>query len=270
MPTPSPENRFPRRPLSNEIKKRLIAKSGGKCAICGAKGIALDVSHILPMAFGGTNTESNLLLLCPNCHRSFDLRPHETEFIHYLATLLRSDREYSSVQVEPLVKTADRQLRPDLLAIWDQGKASRQVLIECKNLSTFSAAQLERVIDQLNAYKRTIRPDEVALAFPGRIHDVDKARLVAESIAVWDLDYIANKFASAIAANHHPYFQTLFQAASGRADTPHEPTLSEKLGACAPGTANWPVYQKLIGQILEHLFCPPLESPIFNRLIKPT
>jgi hypothetical protein len=41
-----------------------------------------------------------------------------------------------------------------------------------------------------------------------------------------------------------------------------EPSLIEKLRACSTGTAEWPVYQKLVGQILEHLFCPPLETPL--------
>ncbi|QSA99942.1 hypothetical protein JWZ98_14775 [Methylomonas sp. EFPC1] len=36
----------------------------------------------------------------------------------------------------------------------------------------------------------------------------------------------------------------------------------EKLKTCQPGKDYWSDYQKLVGQILEHLFCPPLEAPI--------
>lgn len=39
-----------------------------KCEKCKKKG-GLDVHHIRAVSKGGTNTASNLIALCPNCHR---------------------------------------------------------------------------------------------------------------------------------------------------------------------------------------------------------
>lgn len=41
-----------------------------------------------------------------------------------------------------------------------------------------------------------------------------------------------------------------------------EQELRDALAACQPGKADWPVYQSLVGDILECLFTPPLGKPI--------
>lgn len=43
------------------------------CEICGAKGV-LEGAHWIPAAKGGEATPSNVLKLCPNCHKQLDLR----------------------------------------------------------------------------------------------------------------------------------------------------------------------------------------------------
>ena len=263
MSTSHNERRFPRRELSEEMKQTLLKKFGGNCAFCGASHLPLTIAHILPLAFGGSNDESNLLLLCPNCARWSDsARPHEAEFIHYLARLLESTSEFSSVEIEPLLTAGVRNLRADLRAKRGEGIHLKSVLIECKSLSGFSFAQLERTIEQLKRYGEVAKPDELVLAFPGRLHPSDVERLKEASISVWDVDFIGTTFRKAIAANAHPYFQALFQAIAGKQLQSEEAELIEKLKACQPGRTDWPVYERLIGQILEHLFCPPLAAPI--------
>lgn len=55
-----------------EVRKKIEKRSGGKCealisgARCGAKGT--DVHHIIPLSKGGTNSPSNLIMLCLACH----------------------------------------------------------------------------------------------------------------------------------------------------------------------------------------------------------
>ena len=55
----------------------LLIAYDSKCAVCGwhlptsihhhQRGC--DFHHIIPVCDGGSNTEDNLILLCPNCHR---------------------------------------------------------------------------------------------------------------------------------------------------------------------------------------------------------
>lgn len=39
------------------------------CAICGWNKTSCDVHHIIPVSNGGKNEITNLITLCPNCHR---------------------------------------------------------------------------------------------------------------------------------------------------------------------------------------------------------
>lgn len=39
------------------------------CAICGWNKASCDVHHIIPVSYGGKNEITNLITLCPNCHR---------------------------------------------------------------------------------------------------------------------------------------------------------------------------------------------------------
>ena len=60
------------------LRLRLL-EAQGKCRICGRKGRrlvtpngivweGLEVDHIVPIMYGGTDVESNLQVLCVNCH----------------------------------------------------------------------------------------------------------------------------------------------------------------------------------------------------------
>ena len=142
------------------------------------------------------------------------------------------------------------------------GNRRQRLVIECKNVPAFSSEQLHRAIDQLKRYADAAGPSNLVLAFPGRVHATDKESLTAANIEVWDLDYIATTFSNAIQATAHPYFQSLFQAVIRKPSPRKEDVLIGNLKSCSRGTSQWSVYQKLVGDILEHLFCPPLETPI--------
>lgn len=40
-----------------------------RCERCGWNLSSCDIHHIIPKSDGGTNNRSNLIVLCPNCHR---------------------------------------------------------------------------------------------------------------------------------------------------------------------------------------------------------
>jgi hypothetical protein len=57
-------------PLTQREKERVIRDVGTRCCYPRCReAIALDVHHITPRSEGGSNRESNLIVLCPNHHR---------------------------------------------------------------------------------------------------------------------------------------------------------------------------------------------------------
>jgi hypothetical protein len=47
----------------------LNKKYNHTCQICGWNKTVCDIHHKVPLVKGGKNTEENLILVCPNCHR---------------------------------------------------------------------------------------------------------------------------------------------------------------------------------------------------------
>ncbi|MCO6506236.1 MAG: HNH endonuclease [Snodgrassella sp.] len=52
-----------------EIKKRVLARDSFRCRSCGCIGGSLQVDHIIPLELGGSNDDSNLQVLCADCHK---------------------------------------------------------------------------------------------------------------------------------------------------------------------------------------------------------
>jgi 5-methylcytosine-specific restriction endonuclease McrA len=51
-----------------EVREYLLWKWDRQCAYCGKKDVPLQVEHIHPRAYGGTNRVSNLCLACEKCN----------------------------------------------------------------------------------------------------------------------------------------------------------------------------------------------------------
>jgi 5-methylcytosine-specific restriction endonuclease McrA len=51
-----------------QIREYLLRKWQHQCAYCGAKGMQLQIEHIIPKARGGTDRTSNLTLACELCN----------------------------------------------------------------------------------------------------------------------------------------------------------------------------------------------------------
>ena len=54
--------------VGSRKRKVLIQQRGNKCELCGATG-TLHAHHIKPVKDGGSDNDSNLLLVCPKCHK---------------------------------------------------------------------------------------------------------------------------------------------------------------------------------------------------------
>ncbi len=62
---------------SKQIQEQ-FQRQKGKCYYCKDKMVKYHVEHVVPIARGGSNDISNIVLACPTCnHRKNDRMPHE-------------------------------------------------------------------------------------------------------------------------------------------------------------------------------------------------
>lgn len=187
----------------------------------------------------------------------------EADFITWLAGLMDMNPSFSQVALEPLLRgdlSRERRARarPDIMAVRSRAGRPETLIIECKNRPIYGGA-INEAIAQLRRYGELQFDARLVLAVPGRLADVDRARLRDFEVEPWDLDAIVRTFRDQIGSG--PANLAMLATALPAQEAPEEVFLRE-LRECPVGKAGWADYQKLIGRILEHCFCPPLNAPL--------
>lgn len=62
-----------RRPFAHEwaiLRAQVFERDDYTCTYCGARGVALECDHVIPVARGGTSEMDNLTTACRTCNRS--------------------------------------------------------------------------------------------------------------------------------------------------------------------------------------------------------
>ncbi|MEQ6537200.1 hypothetical protein [Pseudomonas aeruginosa] len=143
------------------------------------------------------------------------------------------------------------------------GGVGERLLIECKTSPPNSLRQLDQLLRQLFAYGTTNNDYKIVLAVPATLSDEYLFALKEAGVEVWDLNFLSREFSGVVHKIPGSYFAQIIVSHANRS---HEPTNEEKfissLRSCLPGKQDCYVYQKLIGEILGHLFTPPLYEPI--------
>jgi|AGSF01.1.fsa_nt_gi hypothetical protein len=191
-----------------------------------------------------------------------DLR--EDEFIDYLIRLLRSNSNFSEVQVvippeisldlEPQLTTRIR--TTNILAKQIKNNNWSKVYIECTSQIGFSSSRIKDILNKLKIYLFRLKGERVAFAFPGTLPEKIIEDFRASGIEVWDVQFLSQHFKDQIHDVEHPFFQSILLDALKEKQPSPEEILIQELRTCQPGTEDWPKYQKIVGKILERLFCP--------------
>jgi hypothetical protein len=118
-------------------------------------------------------------------------------------------------------------------------------------------------VSQLRNYQAVYGDCRLALSLAATIAEQDINLLKEANIEVWDLEYIANTFANQIESANPSYYRALFISRLHRSAKPsQEQALLATLRSTRPGKKDCAVYQSVVGDILEVLFCPPLTKPL--------
>jgi hypothetical protein len=56
--------------IPRELRRLIWHRDGGRCQICGAGRVQVQLDHIVPWSAGGADSSSNLRLLCAPCNKT--------------------------------------------------------------------------------------------------------------------------------------------------------------------------------------------------------
>ena len=71
--------------VSKRTVTKILQRSNKGCSICGWNESTCDIHHVIPRSKGGNNDLTNLIVVCPNCHRVIHTsNKYSTEFLKML------------------------------------------------------------------------------------------------------------------------------------------------------------------------------------------
>ena len=76
--------------ISSRTTHKIIARASLSCSICNWNQATGDIHHIIEVSEGGSNEMSNLIYVCPNCHRC----------IHQLGDRFKSKEELFKLSLD--------------------------------------------------------------------------------------------------------------------------------------------------------------------------
>lgn len=76
--------------MSKRTSSKIMKRMGLGCFTCGWDLGSCDIHHILPVSKGGSNDNSNLTYICPNCHRL----AHEHKITEFTSVKEKIDEEW--------------------------------------------------------------------------------------------------------------------------------------------------------------------------------
>jgi hypothetical protein len=103
----------------------------------------------------------------------------------------------------------------------------------------------------------------VALVVSGLVTPAVRHRLRAEDIHVWDATDIIQLATPEILAKYFGVNAAPPPAEDSTADSKSR-DFETAFGRIDPGPQDWPKYQRFVADVLEYLFCPPLQPPKYE------
>jgi len=258
------ENPKEKRRSRQEIIAEWIKRNGDRCPICG---LPLDpksctIDHIIPRTFGGGDEIGNLQLLCGHCNRVKADKPFlGYQFEEYIKRLLNANGKYSVVT--KYISVDGRIIDADIVFEKETNHGKDLFIAEVSIASSFTEEKVSQIIKRLLDYKEILPSVNAVLITPSELSKKYIEQINNNGIVLWDKEFLAQEFSAQIIEEEPSSFRAFFDLpAETIADVDEHQKLIDRLNACPAGWDSWVDYQNLVQNILEFLFCPPLNSPI--------
>lgn len=247
----------------NNLLDVFFEKNGCKCIVCGQKltPSTAIVEHIYPKEMGGSDDISNLQFICIECNAKVGNKTFlGYQFEAYIRELLEAHPSYNVVK--DYKSLGNWKSIPDIVCVHNNKGRKDTVIGEIKIATSFTENRIRNIIAQLKEHHE-IKPDaRLAFITPRDIPRRYQELFTENGIELWDRAYLRQEFASQIESAKSSQFAPLFLT-----DAPENEfdSLIRELRNCPFGTSSWSVYEKLVGKLLERLFCPPLNIPLSQQ-----
>lgn len=248
-----------------KIIETLLEQNGCVCSICGKhlekQNCVLD--HIYPISFGGTDSIDNLQLICKKCNC---IKSNKTslgfQFEEYIRLLLDKSPKYDISQINKGLCSC---IIPDLIIKRVNNKSSETIVAEINSSYSLTRKRIDHLILRLDEFQKNIKGSKKAIIVFSELSDKYVELLESNDVELWDRNYISNEFRNEILNSEPSYLNTIFSKHIEYSEEKKYQSYINRLKECKLGKEEWGNYQRLVREILQLLFCPPLEEPISQK-----
>lgn len=186
----------------------------------------------------------------------------EVNFITYLSKLMEENDAFSNIYLEPRYTDSENRIfRPDIVCEFD----NKTLVIEAKNIASVTRRRVDEYISQVKKYEFIGDNIQLIIAFPDELQIAYEDYFKKENIIVWDASKLASIFYHQLEViRETPLYPILFNASNRPIEASQSKLYIEGLNSIKPGKTEWSSYQKLIANIMEYLFTPPLGKPRYE------
>lgn len=141
---------YTRRPMNIRLRFRILERDRFRCQYCGARApdVDLEVDHIVSVASGGSNDETNLITACFRCNRG-KKEQSQPKF----AVLAQLWRHLSRLQHDSQATRLGPTVRATVGVLWELDAIGEALLVaeQAPTVEAWLSEVLRRAADDLSA-----------------------------------------------------------------------------------------------------------------------
>jgi len=137
----------------------------------------------------------------------------------------------------------------------------RSVIVEAKARKLVGADLIDSILGKFQDLSAIEPHARYLLAISGHLTSHAREIVNRRSLVVWDANELANRTTPELATRYFSDSVELHHPVTVQQDLARAAAYRESLTSIEDGQAGWVQYQQLCSEILEYLFCPPLQPP---------
>jgi hypothetical protein len=182
------------------------------------------------------------------------------EFHEDLLRLMNSHPAFSKILIEPDFKMNERRISPDIVCQY----RAKTLVIEIKMRVPAVISEIKNTIHEMERYAGVVKDAQLVLVIPGMLQKGYVEIFEERGIKIWDLEVIASIFHDQLNLIKGNLLYNLLSSETNVKDSPTSDKLIQSLKKIKIGKEEWSQYQKLLANIFEYIFVPPLSKPRYE------
>lgn len=185
----------------------------------------------------------------------------EFEFKRYILRMLKANVNFSKISSSGTLETKEKKkFYPDILC----EREGKKLILEVKNEASLTLNRVNEYLFQLKKYQ-SLEDYHTVIIFPDELQSGYEQLFIDNNIEVWDTSVLAMIFKNELKfIKDTPLYPILYRAGLYVGKKSDSSNYVDELKSIQAGKKQWNAYQRVVKDIFEYLFNPPLSKAYYE------